>query len=423
MTQAFARVDEHQLVSARITVPSVGPWWAEVVFAEAPDVSGRVSIWIGALALVGTIDASHDGVYGLQRRSRIVAGAGAWGTLLAPKHYHNDARIRARTLVEDAAREIGESLGDFAPSAEWIGIDYVRQGGPASRVLEEAIGEARWWVGYDGRTYVGTRDDGEATGYEVLDVDAAHRLVTLSADEIDGIVVGQTIDAPQLEQPLTIRELEIEVVEEGLRVRAWCGGDVSSQSRLVDSLRALVMRLLDAKQYGVRKYRVVRMSADRVELQAVERSGGHPDVLPISMWPGVAGAHAALQPGAEVLVEFIDGDRTQPIVRSFAGKDGVGHAPLTSVLSVHGADGRLLLGGPEATEKVSLADRIDARVDLISAALDAYAAAVPISNDGGEALQTALTGVWGVTPHESVDSGSINVRATRGTAGGPGSGF
>ncbi|MBZ0120990.1 MAG: hypothetical protein K8H88_28605, partial [Sandaracinaceae bacterium] len=66
--------------ASRVTVhvPPVGPWWAEVDFEGDPtELEGRVTIALGALELVGTVDPSHDGTHGLQRRSRIVAGAGA----------------------------------------------------------------------------------------------------------------------------------------------------------------------------------------------------------------------------------------------------------------------------------------------------------------------------------------------------------
>jgi hypothetical protein len=45
------------------------------------------------------------------------------------------------------------------------------------------------------------------------------------------------------------------------------------------------------------------------------------------MWPGLPGAHATLAPGAEVLVQFIGGDRAQPVVTHFVGRGGPGHSP------------------------------------------------------------------------------------------------
>ena len=47
------------------------------------------------------------------------------------------------------------------------------------------------------------------------------------------------------------------------------------------------------------------------------------------MWPGIAGAHAELAPGTEVLVEFVEGSRTMPIVTHFAGRSGTGFVPVS----------------------------------------------------------------------------------------------
>jgi hypothetical protein len=379
MSDAYARVGEHTAESVTVHVPQVGPWVADVVFDGAPDVSGRVSIWLGELELVGTIDAEHDGVAHQQRRSRIRGGGGGWSSVVTARAYHNDARIRARTIVEDAAREVGETLGDFAPTEERIGIDYVREAGPAARVLEDVIGDAGWWVDYTGRTHVGSRAAAEATGYQILEYDPSDRIATLAVDELSTVHVGDTIDGEQLDAPLAIRELTITVREESVRVRAWLGGTATSQSRLVDALRTIIDRAMDGRLFGHYRYRVVRMSGDRVELQAVRRRAGLPDVLPVSMWPGVAGVHAALTPGAECLVVFIEGRRAEPIVTHFAGKDGSGWSPANLTLD---ATSEIKLGNT-ATNYVALANLVNQELDNIQATLDAF-----IPGSGGAEFPT-----------------------------------
>jgi hypothetical protein len=102
-----------------------------------------------------------------------------------------------------------------------------------------------------------------------------------------------------------------------------------TSSRLLEALRALLPALLPREPYlGPRRYRVVRMRPSassseqtRVELQIVTAATGMPDVLMVPVWPGVAGAHAELAPGAHVLVEFIDGDPEQPFVAAFSTRD------------------------------------------------------------------------------------------------------
>jgi hypothetical protein len=86
----------------------------------------------------------------------------------------------------------------------------------------------------------------------------------------------------------------------------------------LDSLRAIVERLTDAKLNGKFRYRVVEMRGDRVDLQRAGTRRDLPDMIAVSMWPGVSGSHAKLAKGTEVLVAFVDGDRAMPIITNFA---------------------------------------------------------------------------------------------------------
>lgn len=399
---AFAHVDGHTAVGLTVHVPGVGPWWADVTLEGAPELSGAVTIGIGELALEGTVDPNHSGTHGLQRRLRIIAGGGGWTTLLAARHYHNDARpnhVRARTVAEDAAREAGETLGDFAPATESLGPDYVRQAGPASRVLEDAIGGAPWWVDYDGRTNVGERApaDVEPGSYDVLEHIPDERVVVLAVDDPRAVGIGSVL-TQRLDEPQTVRELVLEVTPESVRVRAWCGGVDGARGRLAGLLRGIVRHVMSEKLFGLWRYRVVRMvgpmedpDGERVELQAVRQAAGLPNVLPVAMWPGLAGAHAKLEPGAEVLVEFVEGDRRYPIVTHFPGRTGVGYVPPRLVLS---ASQKVVIGSHDADDAPALASKTNERNDRVAAALDALCSTPPTVQDGGAALQAAVRTAW-----------------------------
>jgi hypothetical protein len=333
MTAPFATLDGHRLTAVRLTIGNTGPWHAEVDFEGEPEVSGRVTMKLGALELVGTLVAEQSGTFGLQRKARLVAGGGGWASELGRKAYHNDAQVKAQTVAADAARECGETLGTFVPSAERIGVDFVRDVGPASRVLERVIGGAPWWVDYAGVTQVGPRAAVSATTgtYEVLAYEPRDRLATLAVDDLTTVGIGSIL-TDRLDAPQTVRELEVVVTADEVRVMVWCGGSEAGPGNLAGLLTAIARKATDGPLFGKYRYRVVRMSADRVECQAVRAGAGLPDVLPVSMWAGVAGAHAELTPGAEVLLEFIEGDRTMPILAGFAGKDGVGHVPVSLTL-------------------------------------------------------------------------------------------
>ncbi len=338
MAELFAGVNGERVTTVKLTVGNTGPWVADVDFEGEPDVSGRVTLKIGALELAGTIVATRSGDFGAQRRARIVAGAGGWSSEVAAKQYHNDAGVKARLVAEDAARAVGETLGDFVPRAERVGRDYARQVGPASRALEDVIGGAPWWVDYDGVTRVGPRPGTptDAKAYTVLAYDPRDRYATLAVDDVGAVRVGSIL-TEQIDGPQTVRSLDVRLTADELRMHVWLGGSEAGGGHLAGLIRAIVQRSTDGRLPGLFRYRVVRMAGERVELQAVRKLAGLPDLLPLSCWPGVAGAHANLRPGAEVLVGFIEGDRAQPVVLAFAGADGPGFVPVS--LTLGGTEG------------------------------------------------------------------------------------
>ena len=71
---------------------------------------------------------------------------------------------------------------------------------------------------------------------------------------------------------------------------------------------------------GIYRYQVFQQTGEKLELQAVRKRPGLPDILPVEMFPGVAGAFAELQPDCTVLVQFLDGDPSLPVVTGYAPK-------------------------------------------------------------------------------------------------------
>lgn len=394
---AYASVNGETLIEVSLHVPNVGPWWADCVFEIAPDVSGPVTLVVGELSLTGTI--TENGTFAEQRRARVVAGAGGWATLVAAQHYHNDLTsdggggVRARTVADDAARLAGETIGTFAVADERIGADYVRESGLASRVLEDVIGGAPWHVDYSGNTNVGERSTNTPNEdiYQVLDFDPREKLITLAVDDLSAVGVGSII-TEGLDEQETIREIQVKVSADTARVIAWVGGTGTGRGRLAGLLRGIIETVADDNLFGVYRYRVLAMSGNRTELQVVRQNGRLPDTIPLDMKPGVAGAHSKLTPGMVVLVQFIDGLPTLPIVTAFAGKDEGTHETDELDFTVSTV---IRLGDDTASDAVALAPTIDSQFDDINQALDAFAVAVPVPNDGGAFIHTAFTTVWG----------------------------
>ena len=321
----------------KLTVPNQGAWLADIVFAEAPALASgeAVDLKIGAQTWRGVVSEGENGSFALARHCMLRGGAGAWSRTLPAKHYHNDAGVRASLVAEDLCRELGETLGAFVPAHDRLGVDYVRQAGrTAAGTLEDIAGGVPWYVAGDGTTNVGLRPASsvDASRFELLSFDPKLRVATiaLAESELGPIGIGSILVDPRLDAAATIREYTLEVDDERLRLVAYCGGSDTTKGNLSALLTSIVQRIMDGKLLGKYRYRVVRMTPGndgRVDLQIVNQSSNLPDLRYISMWPGVAGVHAVLTPGVEVLVEFIEGDRAQPVLVGFAGVGKPGFVP------------------------------------------------------------------------------------------------
>ncbi|SRR6266571_1808195 len=338
----FATVNGNRVTAAHLQVTNYGPWILDLDLEGQPDLAGRVTAQIGTLQLSGMIIPQQAGTFGLQRKVRVVAGEAGWGISIPAKDYHNDAGVKARLIAEDAAREVGETIGGFIAAKERVGIDYVREAGPASRALEDAVGHGvAWWVDYAGVTQAGPRPaiPLDKTKYEVLFYDPRARVATLAVDDPASLYVGAVI-SERLDGPQVIRDFEIVVDGQQLYATAWCGGTGADRGRLAGVFAELVARATGRQLFGKYRYRVLRTIGDRVELQAVRKDAGLPDIVPVALWPGVPGVETELASGAEVLVEFIEGDRTLPVLTHFAGKHDGGPAFVPISLTLCGSSQR-----------------------------------------------------------------------------------
>lgn len=104
-------------------------------------------------------------------------------------------------------------------------------------------------------------------------------------------------------------------------------------NRLQRVLTAIVAELLEPTRYYAHvRYRVVKVTAGRLELQAVKKLRGYPDVLPVSMMCGMPGAKGEPTPGSFVLVVFIEGDPKLPVVTHFAAPNENAFLPVSTRL-------------------------------------------------------------------------------------------
>lgn len=325
------------------------------VTTQAEDlIEGKVAVRTGDAIWTGTVLPQKTGVFASLGQHRIVGGGGGWGMMLPSKSYHNDAGVLALSVAEDAARAAEEIIGGFDPQVPRVGADYVRRAGVASAALDGVIGDRSWWVDRDGTTRVGAREPSDMAreDYDVMRFDPRERVADLVVDDLRKISIGSRFFVDD-ETEVEAHELRISISQDEFRVRVWCGGELNSHGRIVSALSSIAQRQNAHKIFGKWRYRVIAMSAERAQLQAVSPSSGLPDIIPVSLYHGVPGAQSTLAPSAIVLVEFIEGDPTMPIVTAF----GSGTNPVELSFS---ATASLSLGSDSATEGVPLGTSLHA---------------------------------------------------------------
>ncbi len=300
-------------VSVRLLIPWTGAWIADVDFdLEAVPVAptGAALLKIGeTTVLLGTIDPRASGRFGQKGRARVVAGAGGWDKTVTARHFHNDAGLLSAAVLTATAAEVGEKLVQPIPSV--LGFDFVRSAGPASRVLAGLD----WYVDFSGVTFVGPRVPipADPTSVEVLSFDPNTQRAEIASDAV--IRPGTILVDPRF-GTATVRDVEQTFNDAGARATAWCGE--TSTSRFISGLKSLAREATGLAHLKGYKYRVVAAGPDgRLTLQALRRAAGVPDSIAIPVWPGVAGVSVQVAPGTICIVEFVEGDPAQPVVRAF----------------------------------------------------------------------------------------------------------
>jgi len=180
------------------------------------------------------------------------------------------------------------------------------------------------------------------------------------------------------------------------------GGGAVNENRLLAALRALIPHLLPRLPFlGMYRYRVVARNIDgRLQLQAVNRALGLPDVLPISIVPGLPGMTTEPTLGSIVLVEFLEGDPAKPRVTHFSDEAG-GFVPVSLTLDAQ----TTVRVGPSAAQ-VALAGGVQPlamgpQVEALASALSVFAAAAGSATTAAQiaaaaaTLQGTLSGITG----------------------------
>lgn len=393
-------VNQLQALSIRLVTPWTGVWFADVDIAldETGIVPfGKVALTIGTTVYLGTVDPRASGAFAKTAKVRILGGGGGWDKTVLPIHIHNPATVLSTAVYTATASEVGEVVVDVLPKP--LGQDYARCAGPASRVF----GDADWYVTPQGVTTVGPRLPlpYDPTSVDILSWDPLTRTAELASDA--PITPGTILlDPLRFTGPLIVRDVEQTWgSDSGARATAWCAE--KKGSRLQTALASLVTEKAGIPFLKTYRYRVILQdpSTEALALQIIDPTCGAPNALPFSMWMGVPGVGAKVLLGTEVLVGFVNGDPSQPVVTGFK------HGDIPVLLELGTG-----LGGPLALS-VGTQAQITALTTAVGA-LAAYVAALTAlaTLPAPTATNFSLFGAAMLTPGATVATALGNLATT-----------
>lgn len=200
--------------SAQVTIPEQGCWVA-MVEGEGLPREGVALLRVGDMSLTGRINSAISGVRNGRMLSVVVGGLG-WSRRAKAKHYHNDAGVKASTVLEDLAGSVSERLGDEVPGR--LGTAWVRQEGVASATLSRIA--PTWYVGLDGLTRTQPRPRIEVEpGLELLSYHPTLIRAELKTIEPGKVPVGSIL-REGLDIPVVVASVTVAVKSDSVTVLA-----------------------------------------------------------------------------------------------------------------------------------------------------------------------------------------------------------
>lgn len=307
---ALATLNGETITRMRLTMPRVGAWVADVEIDSSSAPSDPVVLTLGDLTLVGAMYSGGTPFHG-RTRVRIVGGAGRWRSHVAAKGYTSIAGgVSLSTVLGDAAREVGETV--VIPDDRTIGDAYAREDGPASRLLWQLAGE--WYVRDDGATVIASRPDGAISdAFDVVAYDGASDMITIASDTFASFRPGRTVSTSVLGSRRIGTVVHV-VDRARVRTELWSaelGRAVDAAVRELDPMRRF---------HGVFEYIVYEHLSVGGTLDASPAfdSIGLPSLRTRPVFASPIGGRTQLLPGARILVAFVNGDPSRPIVLGLA---------------------------------------------------------------------------------------------------------
>jgi hypothetical protein len=208
----FATANGGRVVTASVGIPLRGLWQADLTVAIPDQLASPVALTLGNLSLLGAV--YRQSAFAGQQMARLVGGYGGWRSTVPAQSYQSPAGIKLSTVLLDVAAACGEQVNVQADST--IGTAYVRELGPASRVLGALVGAA-WYVDATGVTQIGARTPVAITSpFTVEAWDATKGLLRIATEDYASWMPGNTFSGPTVPTAQTISFTRFDVGNDGV---------------------------------------------------------------------------------------------------------------------------------------------------------------------------------------------------------------
>lgn len=181
-----------------ISFPEYGTWRANVEIESDKVLTGKQTIKVGNVELIGDIVPGRGGISaGIAKY--LVKGGLAWDRELKPRPYQSDAGVRLHTILKDIAKEIGEDERIVLPKDRPIGKWINRFGGSftARDLLTHYV--PRWWLDPSGVVQCADRNPGSVSAiHQVTGRDISRRIRHVATDDVKAFAPGLTFEGDRI---------------------------------------------------------------------------------------------------------------------------------------------------------------------------------------------------------------------------------
>lgn len=185
---SFASFSGQMVNGCNLAVPYYGCWRADITSPSVNPMTGTASLIIGDLELKGTVVSAA--VFAGLQMAQLVGGFGGWRRSVSSQSYYNSSGLKKSLILRDAASYVGENVSVSTDTN--IGNSYVREAGPASRLLRMLAGP-NWYIKPDGVTRVSDRESEHiTTPFQILKRNGSNKSLQVATETYKNWLPGNT---------------------------------------------------------------------------------------------------------------------------------------------------------------------------------------------------------------------------------------